>query len=389
MGKKDELNSTIRSFLEERKNDGNLRKLTPLLSKDGILIKVNGKTFINFSSNDYLGLSQHPEMVKTAKEAAEKFGAGSSSSRLLTGDNELFQELEEKMANFKKKESALVFNSGYQANVGIISALFGKGDAIFSDRLVHASVIDGILLSGAKHFRFKHNDTAHLEELLNKERAKYKNALIVTESVFSMDGDIAPLKEISRLKEKYDCLYMVDEAHATGIFGSSGSGMIEETGLNDQVDLIMGTFSKALGSFGAYLACSKLIKEYLINTCRSFIYSTALPPTVIACNIKSLELVEKEPERRASLLELSKLFRETLLSKGFHPAGSSQIIPLIAGENAKAVSMSEKLRSEGFWVQPIRYPTVPKGEARLRFSLNYGHTKEMLLKVINTLNGKL
>jgi 8-amino-7-oxononanoate synthase len=359
------------------------RSLKPISSKCGVNIRIGDREYIDFSSNDYLGLSQHSEMIKAAVDAAERYGTGSGGSRLLGGDSDLFHELEDAVASFKGKESALVFNSGYQANLGIISTLCRDGRAILMDKLCHASIVDGVMLSGTRFFRFRHNDAGHLEELLKKHKAE--NPLIITESVFSMDGDIAPLKDLVSVKDKYGAALMVDEAHATGIFGKNGAGVIEEAGLAGQVDLIMGTFSKALGSFGAYLACSTEIKQYLVNTARSFIYSTALPPAVIACNIKSIELVKKEPQRRKQLLDLSNRFIEQVKKSGLDTPGVSQIVPVITGEDNDAVSLSEKLRAAGFWALPIRYPTVPKGQARVRFSINFGHTKEMTKKVVECL----
>ena len=367
------------------------RSLKPISFKRGVFVEIDGKEHIDFSSNDYLGLSQHPEMLKASAKAAEQYGTGSGGSRLLSGDSDLFHELEDVVASFKGKESALVFNSGYQANVGIISALCGKDRDVFMDKLCHASIVDGVRLSGARFFRFRHNDPGHLKELLEKQKSK--SPLIITESVFSMDGDVAPLKEIVSIKAKYGAELMVDEAHATGVFGCNGSGMVEEQGVTDSVDLIMGTFSKALGSFGAYLACPESTKKILINTSRSFIYSTALPPSVVAANIKSIDLVRKEPQRRKELLEKAEYFGRGLAEKGFVMPGSggfkirsyTQIIPLITGENSDVISLSDKLKEHGIWALPIRYPTVPKGQARVRFSINYGHTQEMIDKVIRTL----
>lgn len=374
----------IKEFLEERRDAGLMRALRPARGrKEGRIYFADGSAYLDFSSNDYLGLSGHPKMIESAKRAAEELGTGSSASRLLSGDMCLHHELEEKTAAFKNKETALVFNSGYQANLGVISALSGKNDAVFSDKLNHASIIDGIVLSGAKLFRFNHNDAEHLELLLDKERKNFKNALIITETIFSMDGDRASLSEIAALKEKHACMLMVDEAHATGIFGENGSGVVEEEGLAGKIELIMGTFSKALGSFGAYIACSAEMKEYMINSARSFIYSTALPPSVIAADLTSLSLVEKEPFRRKKLLENSSYFRNALKEQGFEVKGASQIIPIILGDAEKAVSMSEELKKRGYWALPIRPPTVPAGESRIRFSLSYYHTKEILERLID------
>ena len=307
---------TVSRFLRERTEEGNLRELRPAAIRRGGLIRFGGKEYIDLSSNDYLGLSNHPKLIKAAKKALETYGTGSGGSRLLSGDLEICHQLEKKIAEFKGKEAALVFNSGYQANVGILSALYGEGDVIFSDKLNHASIVDGLLLSGAKFFRFRHNDMTHLESLLGKERPKFKHALIITETIFSMDGDRPDLKSLVGLKERFDCAIMVDEAHATGIFGKNGSGVVEEDGLTDKVDLIMGTFGKALGSFGAYLASSREIIDYMINRCRSFIYSTALPPATIASNLASIELIKEEPHRRRDLLKKADHFRASLKEKG-------------------------------------------------------------------------
>ncbi len=376
----------IEEFLKERQEQGLLRKLKPASSRLGGKIYFGNKEYVDLSSNDYLGLSDHPELKKAVIAATGKFGVASCASRLLSGDSESFHELEDAVARFKGKEAALVFNSGYQANVGIISSLFTKGDCIFSDRLNHASIIDGILLSQAKIFRFQHNDPGYLEELLKKERAKFKNALIITESIFSMDGDQAPLKELVGLKEKYNCQIMVDEAHATGVFGKNGSGLVEEEGLSARIDLIMGTFSKALAGFGAYLATSQSIVDYLVNTCRSFIYSTALPAAVIAGNLASLKLIQDEPYRRKTLLSMAKMLRDKLKEKGFCVKGSSQIIPLILGDNLRAVEFAKKVQEQGYWALPVRPPTVPVGQARLRLSLSYDHNQETLNKLIDVIS---
>ncbi|MDD5108445.1 MAG: 8-amino-7-oxononanoate synthase [Candidatus Omnitrophica bacterium] len=373
----------IEEFLKERQSQGLLRKLKPASLRRGGKIYFENKEYIDFSSNDYLGLSGHPALKEAAIVAIDKFGLGACASRLLSGDAEIFHQLEEAVAKFKNKEAALVFNSGYQANVGIISSLFTKNDCIFSDRLNHASIIDGMLLSRAKIFRFQHNDCQHLESLLKEERTNFKNALIITESIFSMDGDMAPLEELVKLKEKYNCQIMVDEAHATGVFGENGSGLVEEQGLSERIDLIMGTFSKALASFGAYLVTSRAIVDYLVNTCRSLIYSTGLPLAVIACNLASLELIKDEPQRRKTLLSGAKMLRDKLQEEGFCVKGASQIIPIIVGDNLRALEFAKKIQEKGYWIMPIRPPTVPAGQARLRFSLSYYHNQETLNKLID------
>jgi 8-amino-7-oxononanoate synthase len=373
----------IEQFLQDRKEHNLLRSLHEAsFHKDG-KICIYGKDYIDFSSNDYLGLTSHPKLKEASQKAIEQFGTGSGASRLLSGDLEIHHQLEEEIASFKGKESGLVFNSGYQANVGIINALCEKEDVIFSDKLAHASLIDGIQLSKAKHFRFRHNDCEHLESLLSKERNKFRDAFIITETIFSMDGDIAPLEKLVDLKEKYNCKIMIDEAHATGIFGKNGAGVAEEMQLTERIDFIMGTFSKAMGSFGAYFVCPQRIKDYLINTCRSFIYSTALPPAVIAANLAALQVIKEEPARRKMLLDNAAKFRNALIQKGFTIRGSSQIVPLIIGENERAVQLARKLQDKGYWVLPIRPPTVPAQEARLRFSLTSYHTQEILERLVN------
>lgn len=367
----------INEFLKKREEEGLLRGLVPGgLRRQGGMVWFGGREYVDFSSNDYLGLSSHPRVIAAAKRALEEYGASSSASRLLSGDLELHHWLEEKTAAFKEKEAALVFNSGYQANVGIISALCGKDDCIFSDRLNHASIVDGILLSGAPFFRFRHNDPEHLEALLEKERRKFRRALIVTETIFSMDGDEAPLREIARLKQKFDCYLMADEAHATGLFGARGSGIVEREGLAAEVDVIMGTFGKALGGFGAYAAASRKIIAYFINACRAFIYSTALPPAVVAANLEAIDVVGDEPHRRAQVLSHASSLRGVLDVRGV-----SQIVPFVVGDAAKAVRLAEALRKKGHWVLPVRPPTVPQGASRLRFSVTFHHDLDTLRQV--------
>ena len=368
----------IEKLLEQRKGDRLLRTLKPAdLRKNGKIYR-DGVELLDLSSNDYLGLSNHPKITEASQKAIAEFGTGSAASRLLSGDLKIHHELEEKTAAFKGKESALVFNSGYQANVGIISSLYKAGDAVFCDKLSHASILDGISLSGAKIFRFSHNDMDHLETLLKKTDGKFENRLIVTESVFSMDGDRAELTEIVELKEKFGCEFMVDEAHATGIFGENGSGLIGEENLTERIDLVMGTFGKALGSFGAYIACSEKVKDYLINTCRNFIYSTALPACVIAANIAAIDVIEEEPDRRKILLENAAQFRNELKKNKLQIKGDTQIVPLIVGDAEKTVTISDSLIENGYWVLPIRPPTVAQGGSRLRFSLTYHHDKDTL-----------
>ena len=370
-------------FLRQRQKEGLFRILNPISYRQAGRVYLDKKEYLDFSSNDYLGLSGHPKIVAESKKGLDRFGTSACASRLLSGDLEIHHQLEDKVAQFKNKEAGLIFNSGYQANLGIIPALYQKGDCIFSDRLNHASIIDGMILSGARFFRFPHNDVENLESLLEKERNKFQKALIVIETIFSMDGDRPPLRDIVSLKEKYNCEILVDEAHATGIFGKRGSGVAEEEGLEEKIDFMMGTFSKALGGFGAYLATTKKIKEYLINTCRSFIYSTALPPALIAGNLAGIELVEEEPYRRTQLLAQAQYFRDKLKELGLEVRGASQIVPVVIGDNLKTVEFARRLQEKGYWIHPIRPPTVKQGQARLRFSLTFYHHKEILEQLIN------
>lgn len=376
----------IEKFLKMRAETGLLRTLKPLVRGKNGKVTFHNREYIDFSSNDYLGLSTHPTLMEEAKKAIDKFGTSGFASRLMSGDSELYHRLEEEIAKFKNKEAALFFNSGYQANLGIIGSLYGKGDCIFLDRLSHASIIDGVILSGAKIFRFLHNDAGHLKSLLMKERNKFRDALIITETIFSMDGDKAPLKELVSLKEKHNCKIFVDEAHATGVFGKTGAGLVEEEALEEKTDFIMGTFSKGMGGFGAYLAASREVIEYLINTCRSFIYSTALPAAVVAANLASIEVAKEERHRSKKILKLAAYFRDCLKSRGFEVRGDSQIIPVIIGGSLKAKELAERLQEKGYWVLPIRPPTVPRGEARLRFSLTFYHKKEVLTKLIDDIS---
>ena len=376
----------IAEFLKKRAEDGLLRSLTPIDSRRSGRLKAAGREYIDFSSNDYLGLSEHPALIEAAKAALDEFGAGTAASRLLGGSLAMHHRLEKEIALFKNKESALIFNSGYQANIGIISSLYSKGDVIFSDKLNHASIMDGISLSGSALLRFFHNDTDHLETLLKNHRRKFKKALIITETIFSMNGDRPPLKKLADLKDKYDCRMMVDEAHATGVYGKNGSGVVEEEGLSDKVDFIMGTFGKALGSFGAYIAASTQVTDYLVNACRSFIYSTSLPPAVIACNLAGLELVRSQPARRQKLLGLAEYFRSRLKGLNLDVRGSSQIVPVVTGRSDRAEKIASALREKGYWVLPIRPPTVPAKEARLRFSLTCHHDENILCKLVKDIS---
>jgi len=372
-------------FLAERDERNTRRRLSPLDGRAPGRAEVAGRIFVDFSSNDYLGLSDHPALVNAAHEALAQYGVGAGASRLMSGDLAIHHELEEAVAEFKGTEAALVFTSGFQANTAIIPALVDRHDAVFADALSHASLLDGVLLSRAKLIRFRHNDPGDLAALLEKHRGQCRRALVITESVYSMDGDRAPLAEFVELKKRHDCRLYVDEAHATGVFGTYGQGCVGADGLTGQVDFIMGTFSKALGGLGAYLASSRLVIDYLVNAARGFIYTTALPPVILAANIAALRVCREEPGLGAGLLEKAVAFRAALRARGWDARGECQIVPVIVGESARALELSAALSEKGFRVLAVRPPTVPEGAARLRFSLSVAHTDEQLLGVLEAL----
>lgn len=375
----------LKEYLNKRKKEYLLRTLKPIQCAGHGRVCIGDIEYINFSSNDYLGLAGHPRLLEESIKAAQEHGTSSSASRLMSGDLQIHHHLEKHMADLIGKEKALVFGSGYLANIGIISALCDKKDVIFSDRLNHASIVDGILLSGARFFRFRHNDVNHLEDLLARERKRFKKALIITESVFSMDGDRVPLKEMVKLKERYDALFMLDEAHAVGVFGATGAGIAEECGLSHDADIIIGTFGKALGSYGAFAAASQGLIDYCINRARSFIYSTALPPSVIGASIGGIKMLAEEPLRRKAVLEKAHYFRGLLKDKGFNVRGASQIVPVIVGENKATLRIADMLYEDAVFALAVRPPTVPASEARIRFSVTYHHSEADLCKAADVL----
>lgn len=372
----------IARLLVQRAHAGLRRSLRPASSRHPGYIHVQGRELVDLSSNDYLGLSAHPVLKQAAQQAMDVHGTGVCASRLLSGSLLLHHELEEELAQFKAKPCALVLNSGYQANVGVLAALCQKGDAVLCDRLSHASCLDGVRLSGARLFRYQHNDVGHLASLLQRTQDQYAQRLVVTESVFSMDGDMAPLRDIVALKDRYRFSLFVDEAHATGIYGEQGSGLVAELDLVDQVDVIMGTFSKALASFGAYVACSPQVRDFLVNTCRSLIYSTALPPGVIAANRAALEVVRAEPQRRKTLLDNAAWLRAQFSDHRLASPGQSPIMPIIVGDASQALQQSQALLEAGFWALPVRPPTVPAGQSRLRISLSAAHDRQTMMRFV-------
>jgi len=340
-------------------------------------VRVDGRVLLNLSSNDYLGLSQEPRLIAAVREAAARWGVGAGASRLVVGHLALHEELEARLAEFKGTEAAVIFSTGYMANLGTVSALVGPGDTVFCDRLNHASIYDGIKLSGADLARFPHRDLDRLEALLQK--AGSGRRLIVTDSIFSVDGDLAPLKDLVELKDRYDACLMIDEAHATGVLGPRGAGLAAALGLTQRVEVHMGTFSKALGCLGGFVAGDRRLIDYLHNRARSFIYSTAMPPPVLGAIAAALDIVTQEPERRRYLLTEAERFRHTLTQAGFDLLGSeTQIVPVLAGENGPTLRLAARLRERGLMAVALRPPTVPPGRSRVRFSLSAAHTAEDL-----------
>jgi 8-amino-7-oxononanoate synthase len=379
--------SFIRHGLNTLKQSGLSRSLRQLEGSPGPRAVVDGREVLVFCSNNYLGLATDPRLKRAAHDAVEKYGCGATGSRLISGNLPLYDELETELAAFKGAEAALVFSSGYHANIGAVTALVETGDAIFSDALNHASLIDGSRLSRADVVVYRHCELDDLEAGL-RSRAAARRKLIVTESVFSMDGDLAPLREIAWLAEKYGAMLLVDEAHATGVFGPTGAGLVEALGLQNQVHVQMGTFSKALGSLGGYLAAGSELIDYFINRSRSFIFTTGLPPATLAASAEAIRIVRSEPGGRAALLRNVARLREELSDIGFDPGPSrSQILPVLIGNDRKVMAACRFLLRRGVFVQGIRPPTVPSGTARLRITPMASHESEDLATAVAAFRG--
>lgn len=343
------------------------------LAPQGRVVR-DGRELIDFSSNDYLGLARHPLLVERAREWTACHGTGSGASRLVTGTSAAHLALEARIAAFKRTEAALLFASGWQANAAVIPALLAAmpGAALFTDRLIHASMHAGIAAAGARQHRFRHNDLAHLEDLLTAKGKDAPARLILTESVFSMDGDRADMANLAEIAERHDAALFVDEAHATGVLGPEGRGL--SATVPGKIDLIMGTFSKALGGFGAYIAGSRLLIDYLVNTASGFVFTTAPPPAVLGAIDAALDLVPGMDAERAHLVALGKRLRSGLETLGIdHGASSTQIVPAMIGTESDAMALSQRLAQQGFLASAIRPPTVPPGTSRLRIALRATH----------------
>ena len=371
--------NSIKLKIEELKKEGVYRKLSVSSSPNKAVITLNGKQVINLCSNNYLGFANHPRMKEAAKKAIDKYGVGSGAVRTISGNIEIHEELDERLAKFKREEAALVFQSGFLANLGVIQAITDRGDLIISDELNHASIIDGVRLSRADKAVFPHSDMKALEQILKERRKDYNEVLIITDGVFSMDGDIANLPEIVRLAKKYDAKVYVDDAHGSGVLGENGRGTVDHFNLHGQVDYIMGTLSKAIGVVGAYVAGSSEMKDYLLHRGRPLLFSTSMMPAACGAAIEAITMLEETDEYSKKLWDNTKYFQSKLKELGF-TLGKTQtpITPLMIYDEAKTMDFAKKLLERGVYTSGIVFPTVPKGTARIRMMLSSEHTKEEL-----------
>lgn len=370
------LDHRLREQLQSLDTQGLLRSLVPIKPLAHGRIELDGKQYLNLSGNDYLGLGSNVALLREFYARLDRDGddslyvLGSGASRLMTGSSAAYQQLEDALAKLYGKESALVFNSGWQLNTGVLSALIRKGDVVLADRLCHASLIDGLRLTGAKVIRYPHLDYEQLEKLLQHHAGLSKTVFIVTESIFSMDGDCADLPVLAALRHKYGAVLYVDEAHAVGVRGKQGLGLAEEQDVLDQIDLLIGTFGKAWSGQGAFVVGSRLVRKVLVNTARSLIFTTALPPVCIHWLNFILPTVVSMTDERLRLTALADQLRTRLQQLGLVTGGLSQIVPVMIGDSAHAVAVAEQLRGQGWWVNAVRPPTVPPNTARLRLSLS-------------------
>jgi glycine C-acetyltransferase len=369
------LRARLDGEIESLKQKGMFRRLRVVHGEEKAVCVIDGKEVINLSSNNYLGLTTHPRLKEAARRAIDTHGVGTAAVRTIIGTMDLHQELEERLAKFKHTEATLTFQSGFASNQGIIQALMEDGDAIISDELNHASIIDGIRLSKAGRFIFRHADMNDLEAKL-KEAQHHRTRIIITDGVFSMDGDIGKLPEIVELGERYGAAVYVDDAHASGVLGRNGRGSVDHFDLNGRVDIQVGTFSKAIGAQGGYIAGIQPLRDFLIHKARTMLFSNALPPSVIATCIAAIEVLETEPELIDSMWENTRYFKTALKKLGFDIGGSiTPITPVIAGSGALAHKLSDRLFEEGVFAQGIGYPTVPETRSRVRTIVTASHTK--------------
>jgi 8-amino-7-oxononanoate synthase len=364
------LDATLREKIDEMKLRHRLRVMSTSARMAGARVRRDGRELVSFCCNDYLGLSQHPEVIAAAQQATAVYGTGAGASRLITGNTPLYGALETMLAEYKHTEAACVFGSGYMANIGTIPALVGRDDLILADKLVHASILDGIRLSGARLVRFAHNDAADCDRLLAKHRDDYRQCLVITETVFSMDGDVAPLRELRAVCDHYDAWLMTDDAHG---FGQQQAAI---------ADIQLGTLSKALGAYGGYVCGSRALVDYLATSARSFIFTTGLPPAVLAAAYKSLEILQSQPQLAHKALAHARRFAAAL---GL-PEAQSAIVPLVLGSDTLTLDIAARLEKAGYLVGAIRPPTVPEGSARLRFTFSSSHEEDDVSNLISEVN---
>jgi 8-amino-7-oxononanoate synthase len=380
--------SHLADELEQIKQQSLYRSRRIISSPQGVMIEVDGKQVINFSSNDYLGLANHPDVIKSFKKATDKYGVGSGSAHLICGHSQSHHALEQELAEFTGRDRALLFSTGYMANMGVISALLDRGDQVFEDRLNHASLLDGGLLSGARFKRYRHND---LTNLRGKIQDKEGRSLIVTDGVFSMDGDLALLPDLTKVAADKNAWVMVDDAHGFGVLGETGGGVIEHYGLTQQqVPILMGTLGKAFGTFGAFVAGSEVLIETLIQKARTYIFTTAMPAAIAEATRTSLKLLATDSWRREKLNLLTQRFSMGAKQLGLNLMQSNTAIqPLLIGDNYRAVDISEALLAQGFLVSAIRPPSVPKGESRLRVTFSANHQEQQVDQLLDALDSIL
>ena len=365
----------LKDKIEKLKQDGGYRELPINYGPCDNVINLNGKEVVNLSSNNYLGLANHPRVKQAAIDAVKKYGAGAGAVRTIVGNQDIIGELEDILAKFKHEEAVMCFQSGLNCNIGTISAITEKGDLIISDELNHASIIDGVRLSRADKAIFKHSDMENLEQILIEKRDKYNQVLIITDGVFSMDGDLAKLPEIVNLAEKYNALTYVDDAHGSGVLGESGRGTVDHFKLHGRVDFIMGTLSKAIGVVGGYIASKKETKIWLSHRARPLLFSTALPPAATAAAIESVKMLMESEEYSKKLWDNANYFKEKLAKLGFDTGHSeTPITPVMIGNEAKTMEFSKALLNAGVYVSGIVFPTVPMGKGRLRCMISASHT---------------
>lgn len=373
----------LKDQVQELKDQGVYRVLPVLEGANEAEIILNGQSVINLSSNNYLGFANHPRLKKAAIEAVEKYGVGSGAVRTIIGNMDIHEELEVKLAKFKREEAVMVFQSGFNCNAGAIQAITNKGDLIISDELNHASIIDGVRLSRADKAVFKHSDMEDLERVLKEKRANYANCLIITDGVFSMDGDLAKLPEIVEIAEKYDCMTYVDDAHGSGVLGENGRGTVDHFGLHGRIDFTIGTLSKAIGVIGGYVAGSKVMKEWLLHRGRPLLFSTSLPPAAVGAIMEAVDVLSTTTEYTDRLWSNAKFFKAELGKLGYNIGHSeTPITPVIIGDEAKTVAFSKRMLEKGVFVSAIIFPTVPKGTGRVRCMVTAGHTEEQLSRAV-------